>query len=70
MMKSSEGINFYRDSTIVSWSYNEKDVPLVIIGKARKTGGIDILCSFAGDEAKNLIKTLTDSIYNHSQQKK
>lgn len=69
MMKSSEGVNVYKDSAIVSWSYNEKDIPLVIIGKARKTGGIDILCSFAGDEAANLIKTLTDSIYSHLQKK-
>lgn len=63
----AEGINVYKDSCIVSWSYDANGTYLVIIGKARKTGGIDILCSFAGDEAKNLIKTLTDSIYNHLQ---
>ena len=57
-----EGINVYKDSCIVSWSYDAKGTYLVIIGKARKTGGIDILCSFAGDEAKALIDVLTGTI--------
>lgn len=58
----AEGINVYKDSYIVSWSYDANGTYLVIIGKARKTGGIDILCSFAGDDAKHLIDVLTGTI--------
>ena len=65
----AEGINVYKDSSIVSWSYDAKGTYLVIIGKARKTGGIDILCSFAGDDAKHLIDVLTGTIIEHRKEK-
>ena len=64
----AEGINVYKDSCVVSWSYDANGTYLVIIGKARKTGGIDILCSFAGDEAKALIDVLTGTIIEHRKE--
>ena len=64
----AEGINVYRDSCVVSWGYNANGTYLVIIGKVKKTGGIDILCSFAGDEAKALIDVLTGTIIEHRKE--
>lgn len=63
------GINVYKDSCIVGWSYDATGTYLVIIGKARKGGGVDILCSFAGDEAKHLIDILTGTIIEHREEK-
>lgn len=65
----TEGINVYKDSCIVSWSYDATGTYLVIIGKARNGGGVDILCSFAGDEAKHLIDILTGTIIEHREEK-
>lgn len=65
----AEGINVYKDSCVVSWGYNANGTYLVIIGKVKKTGGIDILCSFAGDEAKAFIDVLTGTIIEHRKEK-
>lgn len=64
----AEGINVYKDSCIVSWSYDAKGTYLVAIAKVKKTGGINILCSFAGDEAKALIDVLIGTIIEHRKE--
>lgn len=65
----AEGINVYKDSCVVSWSYDANGTYLVIIGKVKKTGVIDIICSFAGEEAKALIDVLTGTIIEHRKEK-
>lgn len=54
------------DTIIVSIDYNESDgTGVLLVGRKRRGGGIDIINAFSGNEALELYKKLTTAKENN-----
>ena len=54
------------DTLLVSISFSDKDTGVLVVGRKRKNGSIDIVNAFQGEEALDLYKKLvTKKEKNH-----
>lgn len=46
-------------SFLVSFDFNDKDVPILLVGRKKKGDAVEIVNAFQGEEAVSIYKTLT-----------
>lgn len=46
-------------SFLVSFDFNDKDVPILLVGRKKKGNAVEIVNAFQGEEAASIYKMLT-----------